>query len=358
MPDFHTLTISDVRQETADCTSIAFEVPDSLQDVFAFKQGQYLTLETTIEGERVRRSYSLCVSPLDGEHRVAIKQVPNGKFSTYANNSIRIGDSIAVMPPTGKFFTNLSANQSKSYVAFAAGSGITPILSIIKTTLQVEPQSTFQLFYSNKDVPSIIFKEEIEALKNKYLNRFVCHYFFSRQKIGAPLFAGRLTKSKLNQLCSSVLDVNAVDEFFICGPESMIFDLKEGLEKNNVDTKKIHFELFGTPATANANKPIVTANANGKLTKIVMIDGGKNIEFDMPLGSSNILDTALAQGADLPYACKGGVCCTCKAKLQKGSVEMPVNYGLEPEEIDAGYILTCQAIPTSEEVLVNFDEAM
>lgn len=353
---FHPLTVREVRKETGDCVSIAFDIPAGLRETFAYKQGQYITLRAQVGGEELRRSYSVCSSPLDNELRVAVKKVENGAFSTYANEQLRKGDTLEVMPPMGKFFTELDPAQRKQYTGFAAGSGITPLLSIIKTTLRTEPLSSFTLVYGNRNRHSIIFKEELEALKNLYMERFRVIYILSREKTDAAINFGRIDADKCNELCNKNLDIASTDAFFLCGPETMIFSVKGQLEKLGVDTKKIHFELFSTPgAYQREHKAIREEDKQEVKSRITIRLDGVAFDFDLGFDSEPILDAALKHGADLPYACKGGVCCTCRAKLVEGEVDMEVNYGLEPEEIEQGFILTCQAHPRTETVVVDFD---
>lgn len=353
---FHELTVKDIRRETSDCVSISFVVPDELKETFSYKQGQYLTLRTHINGEEIRRSYSVCSSPLDNELRIAVKKVEHGVFSTYANTQLEKGDALDVMPPMGKFFTELDPSNKKQYTGFAAGSGITPLLSIIKTTLQTEPSSSFTLVYGNRNRHTIIFKEELEALKNLYMDRFRVIYILSREKTDAAVNFGRIDADKCTELCNKNLDITRTDAFFLCGPENMIFSVKEQLEKMGVDQKKIHFELFTTtspgPKKSNQAEQAVKAEVKSRIT--IKLDG-VSFDFDLGFESDAILDAALKHGADLPYACKGGVCCTCRAKLVEGEVDMDVNYGLEPEEIEQGFILTCQSHPRTEKVVVDFD---
>ncbi|HYF32275.1 MAG TPA: 1,2-phenylacetyl-CoA epoxidase subunit PaaE [Chitinophagaceae bacterium] len=357
MIHFHPLTIKEVRQETDDCVSLAFDVPDELKNTFSFQQGQSLTMRTNLNGEEVRRTYSLCSSPLDHEWRVAIKEVNGGLFSTYANKKLRKGDVLEVMPPVGKFNTPLNPQQQKHYVAIAAGSGITPILSIINTTLRTEPRSSFTLFYGNRTRSSIIFKEELEALKNKFMNRFTLHHILSREQPDAPIYYGRIDEKKCDVLFTRLIDIRKADEFFLCGPEQMIFCVKDFLEKQGIDKSRIHFELFTIPgekSSVAAPTRVAKKDEGPKSSISVKLDG---VLFDFELGNQglSILDAALAQGADLPYACKGGVCCTCRAKLIEGQVEMEVNYGLEEDEIEQGFILTCQSHPKTPKVVVDFD---
>ncbi|MEO8406435.1 MAG: 1,2-phenylacetyl-CoA epoxidase subunit PaaE [Chitinophagaceae bacterium] len=354
---FHSLQIKEVRQETNDCVSVLFDIPDNLKKDFQFRQGQSLTVRAQIKGEEVRRTYSICASPLDNEWRVAIKKVDNGLFSSFANEQLKKGDMLEVMPPVGKFYTDLNTTNKKRYTAFAAGSGITPVLSLIKTTLATEPQSTFTLIYGNRSRSSIIFFEELEGLKNKYMQRFNLIHVLSRERTDTPVNSGRIDIGKLNDL-DKLVHYAATDEFFICGPEEMIFCVKEFLEQKEIDKKKIHFELFTT--SGQKKQSTVTSRQSsaesGPVSNITVKLDGRSFDFDLSLTShTSILDAALNQGADLPFACKGGVCCTCKARLMEGEVEMDVHWGLEEEEIKQGYILTCQSHPKTGKVVVDFD---
>lgn len=352
---FHPLIIKEIKKQTADCVSITFAIPAELKEDFTFAQGQNITLKTSIDGEEVRRSYSICTAPFENELSVAIKRVDGGRFSTYANGQLQKGDSIEVLPPTGKFNTTLDPANKKAYVAFAAGSGITPVISIIKTTLQTEPESNFTLVFSNRNRASIIFFEELEGLKNKYLQRFNFINLLTREKTDAPIFSGRIDAEKLSQL-SKLIDYKRQDEFFICGPEEMIFCVKGFLENEGIVKKKIHFELFTTPGIKKEKSNSVKNETAQNIKSMVLIKlDGRTVEFTMGFDSSSILDEALKQGADLPFACKGGVCCTCKAKLIEGEVHMDVNWGLEQEEVARGFILTCQSHPVTERVVIDFD---
>jgi ring-1,2-phenylacetyl-CoA epoxidase subunit PaaE len=357
MIHFHPLAIKNVRQETEDCVSLAFDVPEELKDTFRFQQGQSLTMRTQLNGEEVRRTYSLCSSPLDNEWRVAIKKVEGGLFSSFANDKLKKGDVLEVMPPVGNFFTALNPQQQKNYVAIAAGSGITPVLSIISTTLRTEPNSTFTLVYGNRTRSSIIFKEELEALKNKFMDRFTLHHILSREQPDAPIYYGRIDKEKCELLFTRLINLRNVHEYFICGPEAMIFCVRDFLEQKGVDKSHIHFELFTIPGEKSSVAKPLQANKNdeGPRSSISVKLDGLLFDFELGMNSQSILDAALAQGADLPYACKGGVCCTCRAKLVEGQVEMEVNYGLEEDEIAQGFILTCQSRPKTPRVVVDFD---
>lgn len=354
MATFHPLTVKDIRRETNDCVSVAFTVPESLQDTFAFTQGQYITLRTQLEGEEVRRSYSLCVSPLDNELRVAIKEVPDGRFSTFANQHLQVGDTLEVMPPEGRFFTPLNATQAKHYVAFAAGSGITPVFSIMITILDTEPNSRFTLFYGNQRTETIIFREAIEALKNIYLQRLSVYYLLSKEHTGSDLFSGRIDRDRCRTFTERLIPVGNVDEFFLCGPEEMTLSVRDELRAQGVARENIHLELFGTNTGKRKKKERIIANSGYAAEVSIQLDGNA-FTFVITDPNESVLDAALRNGADLPFACKGGVCCTCRAKVEEGQAEMDVNYALEPDEVAAGFILTCQSHPTTNKLVVNFD---
>lgn len=354
---FHSLRIKEIRKETPECVSVVFDIPERLKENFRFKQGQSLTMRTSGSNEEIRRTYSICSSPFDDELRVAIKKVSGGQFSTFANDQLKAGDMLEVMEPVGKFYTELDPRHQKNYLAIAAGSGITPVLSLIKTTLATEPHSHFTLVYGNRTRSSIIFFEQLESLKNKFLERFNFINILSRERTDIPLHYGRINIDKLVEL-GKLIDYPRMDEAFLCGPEEMIFATREFLEQKGLDKKNIHFELFTTPG---AKKSEVKSEkrelpAESPKSKITVKLDGRTFDFDLAFSDEAILDAALKQGADLPYACKGGVCCTCKAKLVEGEVEMDVHWGLEDEEIEQGYILTCQSHPKTGKVVVDFDE--
>ncbi|MBP2831593.1 phenylacetate-CoA oxygenase/reductase subunit PaaK [Aquimarina sp. U1-2] len=356
MTDFYPIRVADVRKETKDCTAITFDIPEELKEKFLFKQGQYFTVKAIIEGKEVRRSYSLCSSPIENKWQVAVKRIPEGVFSNYANNQLRAGDVLEVMPPSGNFFVDVAPSKAKQYIVFAAGSGITPVLSILKTHLAAEPHSTFKLFYLNRNVKSIIFKEEIEALRNMYFGRFEIFYFLTKEQRDIPLLNGRFTSEKIKELTNKIITVSEVDECFICGPEEMIFLIRDELVNAGLAKDKIHYELFFSGITEKDNKKAAKALEHKyEGTQVTIIDGGKEFHFAMDNDYDNVLDGALAAGADLPYACKGGVCSTCKCKVVEGEVEMKINYALEDDEVAKGLVLSCQAVPTTEKVIVDFD---
>ena len=356
MAKFYPLKVNNVYKETKDCTVVSFEVSEHLKDKFDFKPGQHLILKKSIDHEDIRRSYSLCSSPLDNQWKVAVKQIPEGQFSSYVNQKLQVGDTLEVMPPSGLFGVDPDKNAQKHYVFFAAGSGITPILSMIKTYLATEPQSKCQLFYLNKNVKSIIFKEELEQLRNKYFGRFEIFYFLTREQRDIELFNGRFTPDKIKYLSETILNVDVTDECFICGPEKMIFMIRDELMKYGLSKKHIHYELFVTGLSKADKKHFKEVQTNRQdVTSVTILDGGKEIHFGMLKEDDNILDAALNAGVDLPFACKGGVCSTCKCQLKDGKVEMKANYALEKDQLAKNYILSCQAIPITSKIVVDFD---
>jgi ring-1,2-phenylacetyl-CoA epoxidase subunit PaaE len=353
---FHPLKIKEVKRETDHCVSVELEVPENLVKAFQYKQGQSLTMRAIIRNEEVRRTYSLCSSPIENTWKVAIKKVDGGLFSSFANEQLKAGDVLDVMEPIGKFYTELNPVHKKNYLAIAAGSGITPVISIIKTTLHTEPLSHFTLVYGNSHRSTIIFFEELEGLKNQYIDRFNFINILSRERTESPLNFGRIDTGKLNEL-AKLISFSSFDETFLCGPEEMIFCIKDFLLKNGINEKQIHFELFTTTSPKKSKPGNRKAESeSGSQSSITVKADGRSFDFTLPLNSdATILDAALKQGADLPFACKGGMCCTCKAKLLEGEVEMDVHWGLEHEEIEKGFILTCQSHPKTEKVVVDFD---
>lgn len=353
-PKFHSLKVADIRRETEDTISISFEIPQELKSDYAFLPGQYLTLKSIIQGEDIRRSYSLCSSPLEGEWRVAVKQVEEGKFSSFLNNSLKIGDQLDVMTPTGHFKLETAVSNEKSYVFFAAGSGVTPVMSMIKTVLKEEPLSDITFFYGNKSFATIIFREEIEALKNEYMDRLRVIHVLSRESLGNKIQKGRIDNEKCEALYDAFLKNSEVAGVYVCGPEEMIHSVKDSMMAKGIEERMIHFELFTTPGAKN--KPVEKYTGKIVHANVTVIIDGDELAIELDTDGENVLDAAQRAGADLPFACKGGVCCTCKAKILEGEARMTVNYSLEQDEIDAGYILTCQAHPISEKLVVSFDE--
>ena len=350
-PTFHSAKVLEVRRETADCVSVALEVPNA--DTFSFVPGQYLTLRSIINGQEVRRSYSLCSSPLSGELRVAIKQVEQGVFSTWANTELKAGDTLETMPPMGNFALEIDPSDEQTYVGFAAGSGITPVLSILKTVLERAPKAKFILFYGNRKTNSIIFKAELEDLKDAHMGRLEVHHVLSREDQGNDLLFGRIDEARAAQFVAQIHSVKEAAGHFLCGPEAMIKGVQSALEQAGVATKNIHFELFTSTSPA-AEKASSASSSSGDAAVTVILDGEETHFTQGP--KDFILDSALDAGADVPYACKGAVCCTCRAKVLEGEVEMAMNYSLTDDEVAEGFILTCQSMPRSPKVTVSFDE--
>ena len=357
-PRFYELKVKDVRPETADCVSIALEVPEELREIFKFQPGQYLTFRKHLDGAEVRRSYSICVSPREGELRVAVKQVEGGKFSGYANTDLKKGEVLEVMSPMGKFSPKGLEKPAKQYLAFVAGSGITPVMSIMRHVLEDEADSQFTLVYGNKNRNTIIFREAIEGLKNRFMNRLRVYHVLSRELMDVPLFNGRIDAQKCTDFASSLIDVKGMDEAFLCGPEDMILSVRERLIELGMPAPQVHLELFSSPDQPQRKHEEWKkehAKEEGPMSKVSIRLDGVTFDLDLAFNGDNILDAALAHGADLPYACKGGVCSTCRAKVTEGAVHMEVNYALEPDEVKRGFVLTCQSHPTTDRVVVDFD---
>ena len=350
---FYPLVVKEVRRETKDAVSVAFELNDEQRSVFRYTPGQYLTFRAAINGEEVRRSYSICAAPHEGELRVAIKEIEGGKFSTYANRTLKAGDTLESMAPAGNFAWKHEGSAAH-VVGWAAGSGITPISAIAKSVLNSDNESTFTLFYGNKNSNSIIFKNELEDLKNAYVDRFEVHHVLSREDQGSDYTSGRLDADKVKGYNGKFFDVATTTGHFLCGPLGMIEGVSGVLESLGTAKSTIHFELFNTAgATAEAiAKSSSKASANAKVT--VVLDG-EETHFEMG-PKDYVIDAALDAGADVPYACKGAVCCTCRAKVLKGTAEMVMNYALVDDEVKDGYVLTCQTHATSDELVISFDE--
>ena len=357
---FHQLTISDIRKETDDAVCLTFDVPADLSETYRFIQGQYLTLKAEIDGTEVRRSYSICSGVDDGILRVAVKKITGGVFSTFANEELGKGDVLEVMPPQGTFYTPLHEDNECVYLCIAAGSGITPIISIIKTILKREPKSRVTLLYGNQRVATIMFKEELEAIKNRYMTRFQLINILSREHQDVEILNGRINNRKGAELIQHLLDLRSIDEYFLCGPEAMISEVSRGLRSEGIDERKIHYELFAESAEAAAARVAKhherAIKLAGMVAQVSVNADGRETRFELSADGQNILDGALDNGVDLPFACKGGVCATCKARLLEGEVDMDLNHALEADELAAGYILTCQSHPITDRVVVDFDQ--
>lgn len=355
-PRFHALKVREVKRETADAVSISFEVPESLRESYRFSAGQYLTLRATIDGADVRRSYSICAGEDDGELRVAVKKVEGGAFSAFANENIRAGDEIDVMTPSGRFLLPAHEGGGRMLVAIAAGSGITPVLGMIRTVLAREPESEFFLLYGNKTAQSIIFKEEIEDLKDLFPGRFGIFHVLSRETQDVEMLSGRLDADKLTPLLTHVVPAAEADGVFLCGPGEMIETAGRVLSGLGVDPARIHREFF-TPADgspAHAPKPAhADADIDHAASAELVIDGAR-VSVPVAAGET-IVDAAIRAGVEAPFSCKGGMCCTCRAKVVTGEVDMAVNYSLEPWEVEAGFVLTCQSRPVTDKVVLDYD---
>nr|WP_136251283.1 2Fe-2S iron-sulfur cluster-binding protein [Ningiella ruwaisensis] len=361
-PQFYPLTIKSVVPETDSAVCITFNVPPILKDKFVFTHGQFLTLKATVNNEEVRRAYSICSGVADNTLRVAIKRVEGGKLSNYANDHFKAGDEVAVMPPQGNFTTEISSQQSKNYMCIAVGSGITPMLSIIKSVLACEPNSQVTLIYGNKQSNTMMFKKELCFLKNRYMQRMKWINIMSQEDQDSDLLSGRIDNKKGYQLQKlKLINISNTDEAFICGPESLMSEVSRGFRLEGLKDSQVHYELF-TSSAEDSQRIMDKAKARVKsfgeqnTSNVTLTFDGRSIKFELATVGENILDAGIENGMELPYSCKAGVCSTCKARLVKGKVDMDISHGLEPHEVEAGYILTCQAHPISEEVGVDYDQ--
>ncbi len=346
------LTISKIEKNTPETVVLTFDVPVDAKAAYQYEQGQHIILRRQIDGEDIRRSYSICSSVAENNLKVAVREVDGGRFSTFANNSLKVGDTLEVFPPTGHFNVDLDPSKTRVYAAFAAGSGITPIMSIIKTTLESEPDAEFMLFYGNRTGRSTLFRHEIALLKNLFMDRFSFWHFLSQEDLELSFFSGRLDGDKVTALTDNLLSIDKIDHAFVCGPDAMIDSVTDALKTAGMAADNVHSEKF-----LSEGQPIVSSkrasDMGGTAKLTLIIDGDEfNIRADR---DSAILDAALDGGADVPFACKGGVCCTCRAKVLSGEVDMVLNQGLEPEEVNAGYVLTCQSFAVSDEVTLSYD---
>ena len=353
---FHPLAVRDVRRETGDCVSLGLEIPPALAELFRHTQGQYLNVRRHLGGEELRRSYSICSGVDDGELRIAVKAVPEGRFSSWANSELQAGDTLEAMPPEGRFFAPLDPANAKHYVAFAAGSGITPVLSLVKTTLAREPRSRFTLVYGNRALDSVIFNEALEDLKDRHLARLALYHVFSRDPQEVELFNGRLDRAKVAQFLRTLIPPATIDEAFICGPDPMMADVEAELLAGGVPRQSVHLERFGVPAPRAADRPKLNKTVAAGASEVTVIADGVRYRFELAADGPSVLDAALKAGADLPYACKAGVCCTCRARLVEGEVRMDANYTLEQEEMARGFRLGCQSHPVTPTLVLDYDQ--
>ncbi|MCJ7799627.1 MAG: phenylacetate-CoA oxygenase/reductase subunit PaaK [Polaromonas sp.] len=356
---FHPLTVRSVQPDTAEAVIVSFEVPPALRAVFGFTQGQYLTLRTDIDGQDLRRSYSICAGVDDGELRVGVRKVKGGVFSNWINDSLQPGDTIQVMAPQGRFFVPLEPAARRHHVGIAGGSGITPILSIMKTVLAREPLSEFTLIYGNRQLRSTLFKEELEDLKNRYMSRLVLHHVFSDEQTDAALNQGLMNREKISAFLGSVLQADQIDHVYICGPFQMNDEAEAALLVAGVPEERIHIERFGVAQLPAGQVGAVVHEAkpgDAEVARVLIIRDGLRREIEFRKDQPSILDCATAAGMEVPFSCTSGVCGTCRAKLLEGEVRMERNFALDKSEVAAGFVLTCQAHPLTERVVLSFDE--
>lgn len=350
MSSFYKLQVKEVVKETPNAISVAFNVPNELKSAYQFVAGQYVNLKLTLDGKEIRRAYSICSSPNSGELRIAIKSVKNGYFSTFANQNLKPGDLLDVGVPEGKFTFEPNTERQKNYMGFAAGSGITPIMSILQSVLESEPNSTFVLVYGNKSPQETLFYDQIHQLQLKYVGRFFVHYVFSQAKVEDALF-GRIDQANTNFIWRNKHKEKEFDKYYLCGPEAMINLVSALLKEHHVADKNIKFELFSTSPTEENS---LATSGNGH-TKITVLVDDEETTFEMSQ-KQTLLEAALKQGLDAPYSCQGGICSSCLARISRGTAEMKKNSILTDKEIADGLILTCQAHPTSSEIFVDFDD--
>ena len=357
MSKFYSLPVAKVQQQTRDTIAVTFDIAPELASSFAYQQGQHLTLRTMIDGEDVRRSYSICSAVQDNSVRVAIKRTQGGLFSSWANEHLKPGMTLDVMPPMGHFNVALDPDRARHYVAFAAGSGITPILSIVKTTLMAEPNSSFTLFYGNRASSSVIFKDELSDLKDIYTSRLKLAYVMSREQQDIELFNGRITKEKCEQFLKHWIRIEDIDVAFICGPEDMMQGVSAALQEAGMPKEHIKVELFAASIPKHQHKPRAFEAGVRHETEVTVIMDGNAASFSMDKDKESILDAGLRAGIDMRYSCKGGVCSTCRCKLVEGKVDMDANYALEDYEVARGFVLSCQSFPVTDKVVIDFDQA-
>lgn len=358
-PLFHTLRVRNVEPDTSEAVIVTFDVPPELREVFGFTQGQYLTLRKEIDGQDLRRSYSICAGVDDGELRVGVRKVQGGVFSNWINERLKPGDTIQVMAPQGRFFVPIEPEARRHHVGIAGGSGITPILSIMKTVLRREPLSRFTLIYGNRKLQSTMFKEELEDLKNRYMSRLVLHHVFSDEPTDAPLNMGLMNSAKIGEFLASVVPASGIDHVYVCGPYQMNDEAEAALLAAGVPEERIHIERFGVPPQAVQPVDAVMHEAlpgDAERAKVVIIRDGLRREVEFRREQPSILDCASAAGLEVPFSCTSGVCGTCRAKLVEGKVRMERNFALDKQEVAAGFVLTCQAHPLTERVVLSFDE--
>jgi ring-1,2-phenylacetyl-CoA epoxidase subunit PaaE len=356
---FHPLSVRSVESDTPEAVIVTFAVPQELRSIFGFTQGQYLTLRAQVDGQDLRRSYSICAGVDDGELRVGVRKVPGGIFSNWIHSALKVGDTIQVMVPQGRFFVPLDPASHRHHVGIAGGSGITPILSIMKTVLAREPQSQFTLIYGNRQLKSTMFKEELEDLKNRYMSRLVLHHVFSDEQTDAPLNRGVMNREKLGEFLGHLVQASGIDHAYICGPFQMNDEAEAALLAAGLPEERIHIERFGVAQQASDRVDAVIHEArpeDAELARVVIVRDGLRHEIEFRKDQPSILDCASAAGLEVPFSCTSGVCGTCRAKLLEGRVRMERNFALDKSDLAAGFVLTCQAHPLTERVVLSFDE--
>ena len=359
MRKFHPLVVAAKHQETRDSVRIVLDVPEELRDEYAFHAGQHLPIQIERDGKKIRRTYSICSEQGDWPLQIGVRIQPGGQFSEFAANELNAGDTLDVMPPNGQFHADLDAGNEKQYLGLAAGSGITPILSIIASVLHEEPGSRFALFYGNRTQNSTMFIDDLYALKNRYPERLQLHFLFSREEQEFEIASGRLDDAKVRELVEHFCSGSPPDEAFVCGPDTMIDQVSATLTDLGIPAEYVHAERFGVRRKGAGDKvtgKVTGDKATGAVSRVTVVMDGHTKTFEMPRAGVNIVDAAAEQGVELPYSCKGGVCATCRTHVQKGEVEMATNYGLEPWEVEKGFVLACQCTPVSDEVLLDYDK--
>ena len=357
MRQFHSLKVKSVDQETADSMRVTLQVPEKLKEEYDFLPGQHLPIQISVDGKMIRRTYSICSVPGEQTLVLGVRVQPGGSFSGFIANELAAGDELDVMPPFGQFHANLDAESSKTYLGFAAGSGITPIMSIVRATLEGEPLAKFVLFYGNRRQSTTMFFDDVYALKNRFPERLQLYFLFSQEEQEFPIFSGRLDDAKVRELVADFCSGLEPDEAFVCGPDTMIETVRNALSELGVDTENIHAERYGAPRKGKQSGGLqLTAAESKDLSTITVIMDGHRKSFDMPKEGDNIVDAAAANGVELPFSCKGGVCATCRTHVRAGAVQMETNYGLEPWEVEKGYVLACQSHPISQSVVLDYDK--
>ena len=356
MRKYHPLTVSALHNETPDSVRVSLAVPDDVRDAFEFLPGQHLPMQINLDGKPVRRTYSICSVP--GEHplQIGVRVQPGGVFSEYVQQQLKVGDTIEVMPPFGQFHANPDPDAARTYLAFAAGSGITPVMSIIRAILENEPESRFVLFYGNRRQRTTMFIDDLYGLKNRFPERLQLYFLFSQEEQEFEIFSGRMDSAKVSELYQSFCQGLDPDDAYICGPDTMIETVKAGLVEAGMKDSSVHIERYGAPRKGGGPRPAVSQKQVGKLATVDVIMDGHKKSFDMPVDGGNLVDAAAEQGIELPYSCKGGVCATCRTHVRDGEVNMAVNYGLEPWEVEKGFVLACQSVPTSDHVTIDYDK--